>query len=77
MAGTPRRESHDIMLAAVGLVLGLAGAAGYAAWRAVSTSHATSSERWGEFGEAMLFPGLLIVAAVAVMVWLGWKANLD
>ena len=65
------------MLAAVGVALGLAGAAGYAAWRAVSASDVTSSERWGEFGQAMLFPGLLIVVAVAVMVWLGWKANLD
>jgi hypothetical protein len=77
MSGAPRRTSNDIILAAAGILLGLAGAAGYAAWRAVSAEDATSSERWSEFGEALVFPGLLIVVAVAVMVWLGWKANLD
>ncbi len=65
------------MLTGVSLVLGAAGAAAYGAWRAVSREGVDSGTRWSEFGEAMLFPGLLIVAAVAVIVWLGWKANID
>jgi hypothetical protein len=73
--GSPRRA--DALLAAVGFALGMAGAAGYAAWRAVSREGAAAGERWSEFGDAMLFPGVFIVAAVAAMVWFGWKANID
>jgi hypothetical protein len=57
--------------------LGLGGALGYAAWHAVSLESATSGDRWTDFGEAMLFPGALIFLAIAVVVWLGWKANID
>ena len=67
----------EVLLAAVAVALGAIGAAGYAAFRAVSLDDATSSDRWSEVGDAMLFPGLLIIAAVAAMVWLGWKANID
>ncbi len=67
----------DIILAAAGLALGALAAAGYAAWRAISRETATTSERWTNFGEAMFFPGLLIVVAIVAMVWLGWKANID
>ena len=67
----------DLALAVVAVVLGLAGALGYAAWRAVSRDDATGADRWSSFGDAMVFPGLLIIAAVAAMVWLGWKANID
>lgn len=72
-----RRFGPDIVLGVVGVGLGLLGAAAYGAWRAVSAEDAATSERWSEFGDAMLFPGLLIIAAVAAMVWLGWKANID
>jgi hypothetical protein len=65
------------MLVAVALTLGAVGAAGYGAWRAISREGASAGTRWGEFGDAMLFPGALIIAAVAAMVWLGWKANID
>lgn len=65
------------MLIAVAVALGVLGAAGYAAWRFVSLEDATGSDRWSEAGDAMLFPGLVIIAAVAAMVWLGWKANID
>lgn len=65
------------MLIAIALALGVLGAAGYAAWRFVSLEDATGSQRWSEAGGAMLFPGLVIIAAVAAMVWLGWKANID
>lgn len=62
---------------AAGVVLGVLVAAGYGAWRAVSETGASASGRWGVFGDAMLFPGSLIVVVVAVIVWLGWKANID
>jgi len=74
MSDQPSRRD-DLVLAAVAVALGLAGALAYAAWAAVSADDA--SERWGDFGDAMLFPGLVIIAAVAAMVWLGWKANID
>jgi len=66
----------DVVLAIVASALGVAGAAAYGAWRAVSAD-GVRADRWGAFGEAMLFPGVLIIAAVAAMVWLGWKANID
>ena len=65
------------MLATAGVLLGLLVAAGYGAWRAVSETAASAADRWGAFGDAMLFPGSLVVAVVAVIVWLGWKANID
>ncbi len=77
MSETRRPESHDRALAGAGVVLGVLAAAAYGAWRAVSDDAAGASARWSSFGEAMLFPGLLIIAAVAAMVWLGWKANID
>ena len=66
-----------VILAAVAVLLGVAGAGAYAAWRYVSLEDATASHRWATAGDAMIFPGLVIVAAVAAMVWLGWKANID
>lgn len=71
-----RIERGDLILAAAGVVFGVAAAAGYAAWRAAG-SDGGASARWGDFGAAMLFPGALIAAVVAVVVWLGWKANID
>ncbi len=77
----PRRNlpnrAADFVLALVALALGVAAAGGYGAWRAVSSDAASAGDRWNTFGEAMLFPGLLVIAAVAAMVWLGWKANID
>ncbi|TAK55346.1 MAG: hypothetical protein EPO22_14565 [Dehalococcoidia bacterium] len=73
---TPSRTA-DAILALVALVLGAVAACGYGAWRAVSSDAATTADRWSTFGDAMLFPGLLVIVAVAAMVWLGWKANID
>ncbi len=73
----PPNRAADLILAVVALVLGAAAACGYGAWRAVSADSASAGGRWSTFGDAMLFPGLLVIAAVAVMVWLGWKANID
>jgi len=68
---------NDVILAAVALALGALAATGYAAWRYVSLENASAGDRWADAGEAMLFPGALIIVAVAAMVWLGWKANID
>ena len=70
-------SDSDITLAAVGVALGALAAAAYGAWRAVSQTHASAADRWSAFGDAMLFPGALVIAVVAVIVWLGWKANVD
>jgi hypothetical protein len=67
----------EAALIVVALALGAAAAAGYGAWRAVSREGASTGARWSEFGEAMMFPGAVIIIAVAAMVWLGWKANID
>ena len=68
---------RDLFLAAAGIALGVLAAAGYGAWRAVSADAASAGDRWSSFGEAMVFPGLLVIAAITAMVWLGWKANID
>lgn len=79
MSKHERRSSRsgDLALAVTGLALGLLAACGYGAWRAVSAEAASAGERWSAFGEALVFPGLLVIAAIAAMVWLGWKANID
>ena len=77
MTERENRGRADLLLGLTAVALGVAVAAGYAAWRAVSLEDGSGSARWSEFGEALVLPGLLIVAAVAAMVWFGWKANLD
>lgn len=72
-----RISRSDITLATVGLALGALAAAGYGAWRAVSRDAISTSARWSEFADAMLFPGWIIIIAIAAMVVLGWKANID
>jgi hypothetical protein len=77
MSERPASRATDIWLALAGTAIGVAAAAGYGAWRAVSREGLDAGARWSEFGEAMLFPGLIIAAAIAAIVWLGWKANID
>jgi hypothetical protein len=77
MATNSTKRRDDVLLAVIALAMGAAAAAAYAAWRAISREGIDTSARWSEFGDAMLFPGALIIAAVAAMVWLGWKANID
>ncbi len=78
---TDRPERHirvqDLTLAAASVLLGAGVAASYAAYRAVSLTGAAADERLREFGGEMLWPGALIVVAVAAMVWFGWKLNID
>jgi hypothetical protein len=70
-----RRE--DVLLALAAIALGLGGAAVFAAYRAVSASGRDTAGRFAEFASNAAWPGVLIFAAVAAVVWLGWKANLD
>lgn len=65
------------MLAAVAVALGVLAAVGYGAWSAVSKTPASAADRWSAFADAMLFPGALVIVVVAVIVWLGWRANID
>jgi len=75
----PRRflSQQDIVLLACCLVLGLAAAAAFGAFRAVSASGEDTSGRLAEFALNLLWPGVLIFAGVAAVVFMGWKANLD
>ena len=70
-----RRE--DLTLALCSFALGLAGAGAFAVYRAVSLSDEDVASRLAEFGGNLLWPGVLILAAVAAVVFGGWKANLD
>lgn len=77
MTGNSSGARENIVLAVVAVALGAVAAASYGAWRAISREDASTAARWSELGDAMLFPGALIIVAVAAMVWLGWKANID
>jgi hypothetical protein len=70
-----RRE--NVLLFAASVLLGLAAAAAFAAYRAVSVSEEDAGGRLAEFVMNALWPGVLILAGVAAAVWFGWKANLD
>ena len=69
------RENVALSIAAA--LLGLGGAAAFAAYRAVSASERAAGARFGEFAANLFWPGVLIFAAVAAIVWFGWKAELD
>ena len=78
---TPNRrrllDRENLLLALAAALLGLGGAAAFAAYRAVSASERAASARAGEFASNLFWPGVLIFAAVAAIVWFGWKAELD
>jgi hypothetical protein len=73
----PLLSREDLLLLFWSLVLGLAAAAAFGAYRAISASDEDTAGRLGEFGTALFWPGALIIAGIAAVVWLGWKANLD
>jgi hypothetical protein len=73
----PLLSREDWLLLFWSLVLGLAAAAAFGAYRAVSAAGEDAAGRFAEFGTALLWPGTLILAGIAAVVWLGWKANLD
>ncbi len=68
---------HDAALAGAAVVLGLALAAAYGAYRAVSADGESAGDRFAEFATAALWPGSLIAVAIAVIVVVGWKIDLD
>lgn len=70
-------KRQDLLLAAWSIGLGLAGAGVFAVYRAVRLSDEDVAGRLVEFGSNMLWPGVLIFLAVAVVIFGGWKANLD
>jgi hypothetical protein len=74
-----RRFLHreNVLLALAAIAFGLGGAAVFAAYRAVSASGQDAGGRFAEFASNAAWPGVLIFAAVAAVVWFGWKANLD
>lgn len=71
----PSRE--DLLLLAASIALGLAAAAVFGAYQAVSASGEDTSAWFATFAANLLWPGLLIFGAAAAVVWVGWKANLD
>lgn len=73
--GLLRRE--DVVLVAWAALIGLAAAAVFGAYRAVSVDGEDAAGRLAEFAQNLLWPGVLILAGVAVAVCVGWKANLD
>jgi hypothetical protein len=77
---TERRRSltrEDLLLVLASLALGLAVAAAFAAYRAVSAADEDTAGRLGEFAQNLLWPGVLIFAGIAAVVVAGWKANID
>jgi hypothetical protein len=68
---------ENVLLALSAAALGLAGASIFAAYRAVSADGEDSAGRIAEFAANAAWPGVLIFAAIAAVVWFGWKANLD
>ena len=73
----PRVKRQDLLLALCATLLGLATAAVFATYRAVSVDGEDAAGRMAEFAANLLWPGVLIFAGVAVVVVGGWKANLD
>ncbi len=68
---------EDLLLLFWAVALGLAGAAAFGAFRAVSASDEDTAARFGVFAMNLLWPGVLILLGVAAVVVMGWKANLD
>ena len=65
------RANVALLISAV--LLGLAAASSFAAYQAVNGNGSPMRD----FAVNLGWPGILILAAVAVIVWFGWKANLD
>ena len=55
------------------IALGLGAASAFGAYQAVNGD----GSAFTDFIENLAWPGILILAGVATMVWFGWKANLD
>ncbi len=74
---SPIFKSEDRLLFLGAVLFGFVCAAAFGAFRAVSMSDQDAAGRLAEFGANLVWPGVLIFAGVAAVVWMGWKANLD
>ncbi len=63
----------NVTLLISAVLLGLGAASSFAAYQAVNGDGSPMRD----FAVNLGWPGILILAAVAVIVWFGWKANLD
>ncbi len=73
----PSLNRGDLILIVSALALGLMTAAAFGAYQAVSADGVSAGGRMSEFAASLLWPGALIFAAVAAVIIVGWKANLD
>ncbi len=73
----PSLNRGDLIIIVSALALGLMTAAAFGAYQAVSADGESASGRMSEFAASLLWPGALIFVAVAAVVLVGWKANLD
>ncbi len=73
----PLVSREDLRLVLWAVLLGLAGAAAFAAYRAVSVAGEDTGGRLVEFLANLAWPGALILGGVGAAVFFGWKANLD
>jgi hypothetical protein len=67
----------DAPLVLWSVLIGLAGATVFAIYRAVSVSNEDTAGRLAEFAANLAWPGVLIFAVLAAVVFGAWKANLD
>ncbi|MCH7629800.1 MAG: hypothetical protein IH997_13995 [Proteobacteria bacterium] len=63
----------NVLLLISAILLGLGAASSFAAYQAVNGDGSPVRD----FAVNLGWPGILILAPVAVIVWFGWKANLD
>lgn len=59
------------------VALGVALAAAYGAYQAVSADGESAGGRFAEFATALLWPGSLIAFVIAAIVVVGWKIDLE
>ena len=69
----PLITKADALLLIAAALLGLAAASAFGAYQAVNGDDGA----FRDFVVNLAWPGVLIFAGVAAMVWFGWKANLD
>lgn len=68
---------EDLLLIGTSFVLGAGAACAFAAYRAVSVAGEDTAGRFAEFAQNLLWPGAIIFAGIAAVVFAGWKANID
>lgn len=69
----PQLSWADVVLIVAAALLGLAAASAFGAYQAVNGDNSALRD----FAVNLVWPGGLIFAGVAAVVWFGWKANLE